>query len=1333
MSKLSLSWLRNLFVPVIIVSVLFVAFGAFYLYWVPNRQRHLDDRGFRYLNTLSEQIRLTINNYDKMLDNAVDADITSDILPMYLNHVAPQLTVSGPSEAKRAVGNDWDDPPKIAVEADEGTHFLYLAFQRVAKSGGSPTTYVVQTDLDKLINDLLGSPNLNPFDVVLVARGDGKVIFQKSLSGVEVAQIKNLEDASGQAPGNAPKRIDVSTLSATSRLEEVRIAGARYRLYSQPVSIGFFPAHPNRHGDDDNAKGKSNKVAAGTGHPQGTLEADASTASANDKSAEGDSGAAGEEWVLCGLVRADRFRSEGQLIPYSYILITLALILLAAASYPYVRLYLSLPGERLRARDVAVTAVFTCFIVAVVTFVLTDIYFWNRGFGPKADKEMATLARAIDNNFQIEQQAAFDELEAFDKNPNTSSALPKVSDELQALKRENVGLIYGNSDEDIERCKPDDACKVDILVKPEVLNDKSLFEPLRRYPYPFFAFWSDFEGNQRIKWTTRRRSTPFVSLDDASIPFYPEVKRALKRPVHSDGVRGVGSQYSPTTGQNITTFWTVSKDPDSPGSNTSEDNIWRARYCAALVSQPVSVYNAVLPGAYQFAVLSPDGTVVFHSDPTRNLRENFLAETDLNPNLHSRVRMRAEGTVTANYLGLPHRMYVLPMKASNQDGPLTIVIFRDLHMEEVMNLEIVSLVSILFLLYAGAMALIMLSVHWGRKDKSSRAWFWPDSRKSPIYRQRFIVNLAAACVVLVLSRLLPGLALMVCVGLVSAGVILFNMSSLRRKHDPQTVIGSPSQLEFEEWCPTYFLAVATLVLAMAVVPCFSFFQVAAVFEHRVLIQHALLQFATDLENRDLAVRTLYQDAKLGGFESTVLADPESQHSLDLNPGSGQNLPESPVFSYHELLQVSFPDSTKPSSLLSTVENSFLSAISYPYNERASDDRHLAEGKSDVNQWSTSRSGGDRVLALTQRRTTGHRIISVTWQPIRLAGLDWLWWLVGSVFLVAVYWLVRFSATRIFLLNLVAAPPAQESGSGMDPNSLIADLPMNLLLIGRETSRPISGLLHRSDVQVYEAIELQEAMAPAAKPGAESGSSRPAFNPIDAMIRNGRPLILRNFERLSDDPDSAARMLAAINRLVSALGNSVILVSSVDPILVPSIEASDRWRNLLRSFVRIDLNTTSRQRVDEDDAEYQSRISAESYFHWLFAGLPKLDKLVMLQLAQEKVLNPNDRELIDALLEQGMIERKSGLLAVKDDGFAKFLKHALPRHTVKQWEKGIAGGRPLSLQTSLMIVGVGVVAFLVYTQGDVFNTWVTYATGVASAVPKLLQLLDNLRSKTGAAS
>ena len=87
--------------------------------------------------------------------------------------------------------------------------------------------------------------------------------------------------------------------------------------------------------------------------------------------------------------------------------------------------------------------------------------------------------------------------------------------------------------------------------------------------------------------------------------------------------------------------------------------------------------------------------------------------------------------------------------------------------------------------------------------------------------------------------------------------------------------------------------------------------------------------------------------------------------------------------------------------------------------------------------------------------------------------------------------------------------------------------------------------------------------------------------------------------------------------------------------------------------------------------------------------------------------------------------------VKDGDLAKFLQHAMPRETVRNWEDQIAGARPATLRWSLGILGVGVVAFLIYTQGEVFNTWVTYATGVAAAVPKILQAFNSFRQKTAA--
>jgi hypothetical protein len=1292
------SWLRGLIVPLSILSILLVAFVGYYLYWVPSRQRLLDDRGFRYLKTLSDQIRLTANTYDKMLDHAVESGITEasaqmtrENLKKFLANVEPQLVLAQDTEIAHFKAEDYDDPPKIAITADEGTHFLYFAFKHDLDkpiAGENTFRFAVRTDLDHLVNRLLGAPDLSPFDVVLISRSDGKVIFQKSLSGVEISEIKELEDASGDVKGKERKEIDVTWLSPASRLEEVWIAGARYRLYSQPLQVGFPPV---KQSTDTN-----------------------------------------ETWVLCGLVRADRFRSESQLIPYFYILMMLAAILLAAASYPFLRLYLSSPGERLRARDVTLIAVFACFVAAGLTIILADISFWNGSFGPVAEQDMAKLAHAINANFRREQVAALSALDQM----NASGELRAELEQSQRPPMGDIRVLYSKGGD----CDPGWACRVNIL------GDKK-FPGIDTYPYLFYASWTNADGKQQIKWTTRLRPTPFISLDDRSVRFYAGVKRALQTQTDSLTVptQGIGSQYSPTTGQNITTFWKVELHPNGKdGKPNAGNNEAARRYSYSLVTQPISLYNAVLPGGFQFAVVAPDGTVVFHSDTTRNLRENFFAETDLNPDLRSRVRMRSEGAVTANYIGRPHRMYVLPMAAGNQDGLWTIVIFRDLHQEEVLNLEILSLVTFLFVIYAAGITLVMLFIYWMRRGQAA-VWFWPDSRKARQYRWIAVINLVAGVLLLVLSLLSslvhPG-ALLLCAALIPAAASVSAVVIAGRPTDLQALPAEPDQAGSNHWQSAYFQAAATLVILIAVLPCLCFFKVTAHFGQRLLVKQTLLKLDRDLDNRAVAMQVLYQYVKLGGFTKTILAPPDDQHSAGLDTETWPPAGAKPVFSYHELLNshvsteqpAKQPPGPTPTAFVTFME--FLLDLTHPYIESANDDRHLAEGRSDVWKWASSRSGPDRILTLTTLNPGGEptRRIAIRWQPFNFPWGDWRWWLIVALsvagLVAAVYWLLRLSFSRAFLLNLNAPPPPKEPYPELNPATLMADLPVNLLVIGPDTCHPIAGLMHRSDVQVRQAEELLPEAAAETKPAGATGATGPA-DLIDLIIRDGRPLVLHHFERLPDNVETATKTLAALMRLLSALDNSVILVSSLDPVMVPSFESSERWRSLLRSFVRIDLHSTPRQRIGEDEADYQQRISSVSYFRWLFDGLPRPEKLVMLQLAQENVVNQNSSHPVYKLMGEGLIERRGGLLTVTDPGFANFLLHAVPSPTVKLWEKKLAGTRPFSLQTSLLILGVGIVAFLIYTQGAVFNTWVTYATGVAAAVPKAIQFFENLQGKTAA--
>lgn len=142
--------------------------------------------------------------------------------------------------------------------------------------------------------------------------------------------------------------------------------------------------------------------------------------------------------------------------------------------------------------------------------------------------------------------------------------------------------------------------------------------------------------------------------------------------------------------------------------------------------------------------------------------------------------------------------------------------------------------------------------------------------------------------------------------------------------------------------------------------------------------------------------------------------------------------------------------------------------------------------------------------------------------------------------------------------------------------------------------------------------------------------------------------------------------------------------------------------------------------------YQRGVTTDPYHRWLFDQRSQSERLLLVQLAQEGLINPNSREVAEELIQKGLIVRRAGLLEIRSAEFLAFLKHAVSISTTKRWEKEGAGVTAASLRISLLVIGVGVVSFLIYTQGEVFNTWVTYASGFAASVPTFLHVFSLFR-------
>jgi hypothetical protein len=71
--------LRSLFLPASIGLLVLVAAGWYNLVWLPSEHKYLDDRNFRLLSTISEEISVSVNTFDRMMDNAADSGIHGNV------------------------------------------------------------------------------------------------------------------------------------------------------------------------------------------------------------------------------------------------------------------------------------------------------------------------------------------------------------------------------------------------------------------------------------------------------------------------------------------------------------------------------------------------------------------------------------------------------------------------------------------------------------------------------------------------------------------------------------------------------------------------------------------------------------------------------------------------------------------------------------------------------------------------------------------------------------------------------------------------------------------------------------------------------------------------------------------------------------------------------------------------------------------------------------------------------------------------------------------------------------------------------------------------------
>jgi hypothetical protein len=786
---------------------------------IPTTERYLNERNLRLLRTIGGQIKARVDNFDQAIDNALDS-LNVDKLDTramkhfgdYVRLFAPEIEIlafgpkdraltSGNSAVAKQVWNAANDPPRIMLERDEGRTFLYLGYKHGSWQA------VARVDIEKVAAEYF--PAGNDFDALLLVGSDGRTIVQRSEAGIDIARIDRLRLAplgiaaggSGDAKGPVAAPDDkFESLRTTSTVRSASVGGAAYQIYMQPIQLSL-----------PSAKGKIEDVQP-------------------------------EEWTLSGLVATDRLRAASSSISYTYTLWLASVLAGIFIAIPLLKLQLLNVRERLRRADGVMVAATGFLAAAAVAFLALDLYQFGVEVPIATDRRLEAVADGIEHRLQREVAAIDAQMTSFRQADTWKRDLKydeKIGDNNLSLEGYRLklskdatkpGLVWLG---DRWGCEPRWACRDRIL-------SRMTPDQIAAMPYPFLdlSTLNDLAGAQRIKWTTSAGVTPFLNIRDARVPYFERMKRARLLAGTGEGVEsnGVKVFLSPNTGKRVTVFWKSIADEAS-------DTPRRADLIGQTLSaNPVSLDQPVLPAGMQFAVVSRDGLVLFHSDPGRSLKENFIQECENNRSLKSALlEKRSPVWLSAPYRAEPHRLFVKPLNLVVFDDPgWWLIVFQDKVVPETRNLFTLVLAIALFGVYG-----VVLAIGWGIAamvaGTGQTRWLWPDAAKGNRYRAVALVNVGLAAVAISGIYLQnPTRAALTAAAAVAAAIVA----------DYLIVTSNRLPLaDWRTWQRDFLFARTALLLVLAAVPAAVCFHISYTFESLLAAGQEQMRQRSDTNTR----------------------------------------------------------------------------------------------------------------------------------------------------------------------------------------------------------------------------------------------------------------------------------------------------------------------------------------------------------------------------------------------------------------------------------------------------------------------------------------------------
>lgn len=1143
---------------------------------------------------------------------------------------------------------------------------------------------VFDVQLDRILDEI---PFGDDLDFLLIVNETGQVIRQHRPPGAQdvgllVNSLEELSTYDG-AEGLSPR-----ALQRSSYIGKVHFSGTDYELLCQPLPL---------------------EVSA----------------------------AQSQIWGLCGLVSSENAMRQALEVAPLLAILLFSVVMFAVLTWPILKLFGISRRERFRFGDIYFLLFGTWGSVMVATILLLGADTFNR-LRHASDQSLEDLSEQIDTRIRHELAELHSLLQDYDNSFKALyGELPEAASSALSAKNGQMlrarGLYTRRVRFAIEDAESGQT-RMAELAKPDALFNKRFIDSDFE-----MVFWiRPCDGRQFAKATIRDSNTGQVSL--ATRDYYNAIQEQRLWPAgyFVETIRSV------TTGEFRTVLSTRSGAQWRGGNNWPE--IVREQGCspgsgvvAAIQTRLITTTSPVLDPGVGFAIVDEGGNAVLHSDERRALVENLFEEMGDGDRLSAIVQSGTTAGMDTTYLGRPHQVFVRPIEQT----PWTIVAFADKATLDTTILEIL-LDSLIFTIAYVSFCVFLTLIYLVRHGQEIFHFYWPDPKRNraPLRSAGLLLVTAIGLTFLVVRfndyTLMTG----------ALAVPVLTMLAIYASSRRPRVTGNiqiATGLSYLRWSMVLSLL---LWLIIAVLPAYAFFKFSLSHQMPILLKHENLFVANQFTQRNCSIEGFYRGVTFGCRNTTI--SPQDCPVIGRYAYlQDRRYTDSSDF-YRSTMFVSEESQETLTSKAAAVSNrtpwAWLARHKPIYNATVGQFRYLDFSP----YWRWASDGGLLLdtLQFSGPSSCGTELRLHSTQPVDSPVLGSFSLLGGFGLLILGFAWVRYGTRKLFFGDVEVPRPIEVADIEHLMRSRDEESNKHLIAIvasPRDRERLLS---ERQPPDDYRRIALDDhfrvtsdrrdilATLENALAGRESVLIVSSIDPSVLIASLASTSSAgKNSDEVSGESVSA---LDEARRWRLALSHFSLLVVAWQAV-PPPLCAHGYWRRGLdRRVTRewLDAELASIPELRDVLGPYDftglsrrgalDRIGelADGLYRALWDACSEEEKLVLVQLTLENVINPKQAEVVRRLLQRGFLRRDPTLRLV-NQSFALYVSRIQDPGEVFNWEHGVPGRRWEYMRWGLLGVLLLILLFLWTTQRDIFNTGIALLSGIAIGIPGLVKVLTSV--------